>query len=183
VLTDPGQRRRIGAALRADLAPARHSAVAGSAIQASARYLLRHLHEVPVLVFAAVDGVPPADPTPRQAADFYASILPAVWSLQLALRVRGLGSALTTSFLRHAAQIGAILDVPEQASLIAMLPVAYTLGEEFGPAPRRPVEEVVFLDRWGRTGGRSAPVVEEVADDLLRHRGHLHTAEHHPGAQ
>jgi hypothetical protein len=32
---------------------------------------------------------------------------------------------------------------------VALLPVAYTLGTDFAPAARRPVEQVTYWDTWG----------------------------------
>ena len=67
----------------------------------SSTYLAEHLHEVPVHVIpCALDRLPAGMPQ-GQVAGFYGSILPAVWSLQLALRARGLGSAWTTLHLAY----------------------------------------------------------------------------------
>jgi len=32
-----------------------------------------------------------------------------------------------------------------------MLPVGYYTGDDFKPADRRPIEELAFLDHWGRS--------------------------------
>ena len=65
---------------------------------ASGMYLINHLHEVPVLVLSCIEGrVETAGPGAQ--ASLYGSILPATWSLMLALRARGLGSAWTTLHL------------------------------------------------------------------------------------
>jgi nitroreductase len=54
---------------------------------ASGAHLVEHLHEVPVLVLACIEGrVEHAGPGAQ--ASLYASIIPAVWSLMLALRAR-----------------------------------------------------------------------------------------------
>ncbi|NJN83770.1 MAG: nitroreductase family protein, partial [Caldilineaceae bacterium] len=65
----------------------------------SAMYLARHMHEVPVLIIACIEGRPDAVNSLAQAS-LYGSILPAAWSLMLALRARGLGSSWTTLHLR-----------------------------------------------------------------------------------
>ena len=31
---------------------------------------------------------------------------------------------------------------------VALIPVAYYTGDDFRPAPRRPVEEVTYWDTW-----------------------------------
>ena len=55
----------------------------------SATYLAERLHDVPVLVIPCVES--PAGQ--GMGPGVYASILPATWSLMLALRARGVGSA------------------------------------------------------------------------------------------
>jgi nitroreductase len=111
-------------------------------------YLSDHLHEVPVLVIPCMlDRVPP---TSRQGvmAGFYGSILPAVWSFQLALRARGLGSAWTTLHLQYEEEVGDLLGIPRTVSQVALLPVAYTIGDDFKPGTRRPAEEVMYFNGW-----------------------------------
>jgi nitroreductase len=83
------------------------------------------------------------------AASLYGSIFPAVWSFQLALRSRGLGSAITTVHLLREAEVAKLLGIPDDVSQVALLPVAYTKGTDFRPAPRQPLEEVTYVDRWG----------------------------------
>jgi nitroreductase len=114
----------------------------------SAGYLFEHIHEVPALVIPCVVGRP-ADPTDHATvASTYGSILPAVWSFQLALRSRGLGSAWTTLHLMWEREVAEILDIPEEVMQVALLPVAYTLGTDFKPARRQPPEEIVHWDGW-----------------------------------
>jgi nitroreductase len=80
-------------------------------------------------------------------------MFPAIWSFQLALRSRGLGSAITTVHLLREDEVAEVLGIPEDVRQIAMLPVAYTLGDDFRPAPRTPVEDVSFVDSWGNAPG------------------------------
>ena len=58
----------------------------------SALYLMEHLHEVPVHVIPCLEGRPREGASVTQLGGYYASIYPAVWNFQLALRARGLGS-------------------------------------------------------------------------------------------
>lgn len=114
----------------------------------SAWYLAEHLHEVPVHLIGCVEGrVENAGPLAQ--ASLYGSILPAVWSLMLALRSRGLGSAWTTLHLSAEAQIAKLLGMPENITQAALLPVAYFTGEEFKPARRIPGREVTSWNTWG----------------------------------
>ena len=112
----------------------------------SAMYLMEHLQEVPVHLIPCIQGNPPNG---LAGAGFYASIYPAVWSFQLALRARGLGSVLTTLHLAHADEAAALLGIPEGITQTALLPVAYTVGTDFKLAKRSPVEEITHWNSWG----------------------------------
>ena len=83
------------------------------------------------------------------AASAFASIIPAAWSFQLALRSRGLGSVWTTLHLFQEQKAAELLGIPDTVTQVAMLPVAYTVGDDFRPAVRRPIEELTSWDTWG----------------------------------
>lgn len=114
----------------------------------SALYLAEHLHEVPVHVIPCVEGRPNANVPPAMLAGLYGSIFPAVWSFQLALRARGLGSCLTTLHLLHEQEAAEILGLPENVMQVALLPVAYTRGTDFQRAERPPVSSVTRWNHW-----------------------------------
>lgn len=118
----------------------------------SALYLCDILERVPVHVIPCIQGR--VDSAPNAAgASFYASIIPAAWSFMLALRSRGLGSAWTTLHLFKEKEAAELLGIPyDQISQIALLPVAYTVGTDFKPAARPPVEGITYWDNWGSTG-------------------------------
>ena len=101
---------------------------------ASGAHLIQHLHEVPVLVLACIEGrVEHAGPGAQ--ASLYASILPAVWSLMLALRARGIGSVLTTRHIHpFEREIAQLLEIPAEITQAALLAVAYFTGTDFKPA-------------------------------------------------
>jgi nitroreductase len=119
----------------------------------SATYLAEHLHEVPVLVVAAIEGRLENTPVVMQASA-YGSILPAVWSLMLALRARGLGSAWTTLHLVSEQETAAILGIPEHVTQVALLPVAHFSGTDFKPARRLPSRDFIHWNAWGAKGAR-----------------------------
>ena len=114
----------------------------------SAMYLLDHLHEVPVHVIPCVAGRPPADAPAIMMGGLYASIFPAVWSFQLALRARGLGSTLTTLHLLQEQAAAEVLGIPEDVMQVALLPVAYTKGTDFKRAERPPVAGITHWNAW-----------------------------------
>ncbi|HSS10243.1 MAG TPA: nitroreductase family protein [Acidimicrobiales bacterium] len=117
----------------------------------SASYLADHMAEVPALVIPCVLDRPPSAESGEEQAGFWGGILPAVWSFQLALRSRGLGSAWTTLHLNYEREVGELLGVPDTVTQAALLPVAYYTGDGFQPAPRRPTEEIVYWDTWKAT--------------------------------
>jgi nitroreductase len=84
-------------------------------------------------------------------AGLYGSLLPAAWSLMLALRARGLGSAWTTLHLRYEKEVAALLGIPDTVTQGALLPVAYYRGDDFRPARRIPARERMYIDAWGQT--------------------------------
>ena len=43
--------------------------------------------------------------------------------------------------------------VPATVTQVALLPVAYTVGLDFKPAPRAPLEDVVYRNGWGQAHG------------------------------
>ena len=114
----------------------------------SAIYLAEHLHEVPVLVVPCIENHVGETGPATAWCGLLGSIFPAVWSFQLALRARGLGSCLTTLHLRHADEVARLLDIPAGILQVALLPVAYTIGTDFRPARRAPVASVVHWDGW-----------------------------------
>ena len=118
------------------------------AVTSSATYLRQHFHEVPAMVIPLQAGR--ADGAQSfQAASYWGSILPAVWSFMLALRERGLGSAWTTLHLPKEREAAELLGIPyDEYTQAGLFPVAYTLGTDFAPGPRRPLAEVLHWNRW-----------------------------------
>lgn len=114
----------------------------------SATYLMDHLHEVPVHVIPCIQGRPNPKAPAAMSAGLYGSIFPAVWSFQLALRARGLGSALTTLHLAYEEEAAKILGIPDDMHQVALLPVGYTLGTDFKRAKRPPVAGITHWNKW-----------------------------------
>lgn len=109
--------------------------------------LAGRLKDMPALILVCVDGLPP-ETAPGQIA-FYGSVLPAAWSLMLALRARGLGSTWTSLLASRAPQVADVLGIPDGITQTVMLPVAYTLDARLRPAERLAAQRVTFGNRWG----------------------------------
>jgi nitroreductase len=111
-------------------------------------HLATHLHEVPVHVIPCVQGRTDNAPAPLQAAR-WASIFPAAWSFMLAARSRGLGTVLTSFHLLYEREAAELLGIPyDQVMQGALIPVAYTIGTDFKPGRRKPLETMVHWNEW-----------------------------------
>jgi nitroreductase len=161
VLTDPARRKAVADLYARSFDAYRNSAgyaanhSTGDAdreatqkrVASSAEYLAEVMAEVPVLVIGAIETGTEELGAGNQAG-LWGSLLPAAWSLQLALRARGLGSAWTSLHLRYEKEIAELLGVPNTVKQGVLLPVAYTKGTDFKPAPRQPLDEVLHVDGW-----------------------------------
>ena len=112
----------------------------------SSMYLLEHLHEVPLMIIPIKLDRPGT--TTFEQATYWGSVTPGVWSLQLALRARGIGSAWTTLHLQHEEDAAELLGLPASVTQIALLPTAYFTGDGFHPARRRSAQEITYYNRW-----------------------------------
>jgi nitroreductase len=117
----------------------------------SSKHLADNLHRVPVHVIPCHLGRPNCEGGNVELSTLYGSIVQAVWSFQLALRSRGLGSAWTTMHLKDEQGVAAILGIPDDVTQIALIPVAYAIGDDFKPPQRQPLEEVAYWNSWEAT--------------------------------
>ena len=113
----------------------------------SAVYLMKILAAVPVHVIPCINAVP-NDSARSTWASVMGSIFPAVWSFNLALRARGLGTVLTTLHLEYEREAAELLGIPDNIMQVGLLPVAYTKGTEFKPAKRKPLADIVHWENW-----------------------------------
>jgi len=106
-----------------------------------------HFEEIPVVVVACLRGLIPPWP-PMATASLYGSIFPSVQNLLLAARAAGLGAALITLPLWSRFLARRALGLPWNVTPCAVVPLGWPRGR-YGPTTRRPVAEVVSLDRFG----------------------------------
>jgi nitroreductase len=126
----------------------------GLPVKPTHKALIERLHEIPAMIFVCVDGLPVTDAISSQVG-YYGSILPAAWSLMLALRARGLGTTWTTLLSARQEAVKAVLNMPAHAMQTVMLPVAYTKDAVLRRAERLPPEVVTYANRWNHpVGGR-----------------------------
>jgi nitroreductase len=106
-----------------------------------------HVEEIPVIVVACLATMIPILPRVA-AASLYGSIFPSVQNLLLAARAAGLGAALITLPLWSTFLARRALGLPWNVTPCAVIPLGWPRGR-YGPTTRKPVGEVVHLDRWG----------------------------------
>lgn len=156
IIDDPDLKTQIGELYQRNAKPyleeraKQQSDARGERVFDSAMYLAERMGEVPAMVIpirldrTEGTGV-------ELTAGFYGSVLPGVWSFQLAARSRGLGSCWTTLHLGYEKETAELLDIPDTVTQVALLPVAYYTGDTFKPAPRRSAEDITFFNQWGNT--------------------------------
>jgi nitroreductase len=159
VVTDPDERKALAdlwreggrsymgdadpaTLLGADLPPDRRRLIE------SVVHLYEHLHEVPVHVIPCIEGRTDGKSALSQTGR-WSTIAPATWSFMLAARSRGLGTCWTSFHLFHEREAAEILGITyDEIMQIALIPVAYTIGTDFRPGRRKPLETMVHWDRW-----------------------------------
>ena len=164
VVTDPEKRAGLADLYRKALVTYRElqeyqpPITQGGKIMDSAASLREHFHEVPVHIIPCIEGRMEDVPNlygmgklgSFYEATMYGSILPAAWSLMLALRARGIGSAWTTAHLVYEKEAAQFLGLPDHIMQAALLPVAYYTGTDFKPAKRLPARDLTHWNTWGQ---------------------------------
>lgn len=155
VITDPVQKLGVAelyrksftqmAEMRADYA--RQTGTEPPRLRKVHQDLADRLHEMPVLILVCMQGRPEAS-LARQVG-FYGSVLPAAWSLMVALRARQLGSTWTSLHLTNEQEAAELLGIPEDVTQTVLLPVGYMRDAVLAPAPRKGAREVTYWNRWG----------------------------------
>ncbi|HZT66213.1 MAG TPA: nitroreductase family protein [Acidimicrobiales bacterium] len=117
---------------------------------------VEHFHEIPVLVVCCLRGqrIPFAPLPPIAESSYYGSIYPSVQNLLLAARAIGLGASLVTLPLWSTTIARGILGLPLSVTPCCVVPLGWPRGR-YGPTTRKPVGEVVHLDRHGNQPWRS----------------------------
>ncbi len=81
-------------------------------------------------------------------SSYYGSVYPAVQNLLLSCRAVGLGASLQTLPIWLAPVARRILGLPRSVNPVCIIPIGWARGR-YGPTTRRPIGEVVHLDRFG----------------------------------
>ena len=105
----------------------------------SVEHLVRHLGEAPAIV--VVCGLRGRHSTPGGSA------FPAVQNLLLAARGLGLGASIFNLPLAHVGELMEALGIPESNQIYCLIPLGYP-EDRHGPVRRKPINRVVFWNRW-----------------------------------
>jgi nitroreductase len=117
-------------------------------VMESAVYLAEHMAEVPVLLVPCIETRVDGQPS-FFSASVWGSLFPAVWSFMLAARARGLGTAWTSLHLMFEQEAAEVLGIPyETVSQGALVPVAFSIGTDFKPGARQPLDDIIHVDTW-----------------------------------
>lgn len=141
---DAQQKSRASQPPLSDLPPARQRAMKASI------YLSEHMNEAPVILLACHAKEYPAWANNQRGstATIHGSIYPAVQNILLACRAHGIGSVLTTTHFFFEEDLKKKVGVPDSMEISALLPMGYPRGK-LGRTTRKPVDEVLYWDRWG----------------------------------
>jgi len=118
----------------------------------SVKWQVEHFSEIPVLVIPCLRGGMrlPYVPTPFVGeTSYFGSIYPSVQNLLLAARAMGLGASLITMPLWSVTAARKTLGLPLSVTPICVIPLGWPKGR-YGPTTRKPVEDVVHLDSYGK---------------------------------
>lgn len=157
IVTDPELRATIADHYRAGILPPMQELLeqrradgdsAGVRHSEAVLYLAERFHEVPALVIPCIRGRLDPDLDFAWTASLFGSILPAVWSFQLALHSRGLASTFTTAHLLAAGEVAELLDIPDDYLQMCLIPVAYLRGDDLKPPTRKDPDEIIAWNRW-----------------------------------
>ncbi|MFT5530017.1 MAG: nitroreductase [Candidatus Poriferisodalaceae bacterium] len=113
----------------------------------SAAHLAERLADVPAIVIPCIWGRHDNSKKPG----LFDSVIQSAWSFCLAARGRGLATAWTSAILQKEDDLRDLLDIPDDVTPIALLPVAWSKGTDYAAVPRRRAAEIAYFDGWGRT--------------------------------
>jgi nitroreductase len=112
-------------------------------------HLADNLHRAPAIVVPCVAFRTDNGEDVLMQSLVWGAVLPAVWSFCLAARERGLGTCWTTIHLAYERDAAEVLGIPyDEVMQVALLPMAYTIGTEFKPARRLPLERILHWEGW-----------------------------------
>lgn len=154
VVTEAHSKQRIAAVYR-DVMSTLQSELSLQ-VKPTQQSLMDRLHEMPALVFVCYSGAAPETELAAQVG-LFGSVLPAAWSLMLALRARGIGATWTSLLASRQAEVADILEIPDGVLQMVMLPVGYLKQATLRRASRKPPGQVTYWERYGQSREEGTP--------------------------
>lgn len=109
----------------------------------SAEHLSNHIQEAPVWIIAILRDMVLSN-NPRSGSSIYG----AVQNLILAARAYGIGATLTTLYSSHEDRVKELLNIPDDAMTMALIPLGYPNRGKWSQPRRQPVENVTYWESW-----------------------------------
>jgi len=128
------------------------SAVTEEQVAQAARpdWLVEHIRKAPTLLVVTVDLALVASmdkDLDRVGLVSGGSIYPLAWNILLAARNEGYGGTITTWGVACEPEIQALLNIPPQWAVAAIMPLGKPV-KQLTRLKRRPVEEILFTNSW-----------------------------------
>ncbi len=132
----------------------KHAPEIRAAAEAGPGGFAEHFDEAPVLLLVLADlrSLATVDrDLGRYTLVGGASIYPFVWSVLLAAHEEGLGGVVTTMVIRSEPEVKALLDVPDEFAIAAILALGHPVDPVHRPRRlrREPVSAFTSVDRYG----------------------------------
>ena len=129
-----------------------HDAARRKRMLQAVMWLAHHMHEIHALMVACYQF--DAKPSREDMQSAHSSVWPGVQNLLLSARALGLGTVLITLATdyspvkpQESASLTEILDLPEEVTTAAIIPIGYPKGN-WGRPWRKPWQESTQWDRW-----------------------------------
>ena len=114
------------------------------------QWLVAHIREAPTLLVITVDlGLVASMDKDLDRIGLVSggSIYPLCWNILLAARNEGYGGTMTTWGVAAEPQVQALLNIPADWAVAAIMPLGKPL-KQLTRLKRKPVEEILFTNRW-----------------------------------
>lgn len=124
---------------------------------AAGDYMAAHFGDTPAIAMFCFDPKQMAITDSKQDRPSVVgggSVYPAVENLLLACRAEGLGCVLTTLLCEDEPEVRELLALPDGWYTAAAIPIGYPVGRGHGPLIRRSLDQLVFVDLWGKALGK-----------------------------
>lgn len=104
------------------------------------------LAEAPVIIVACAD--PTQSGTLWNQPYYMTDLGIASQTLMLATRALGLGTVFVGVFNEE--KLRSLLNIPQNIRIVGLFPIGYPMEEKKEAPPRKPLNEIVFYEKWGK---------------------------------